>query len=460
MTEDLFNNVDSVEQKEFTRNVNLNAYTKPKREALIKDYLPRGAYYGCLYGESGSGKTFVALDMALTVASGIGNWHGIPAEEGKVAYLTKEGNVSLDTRIKCWADYHKVSYNKIFSNLVELAYDTTDPAKIVMNDSIPEYSILKQELKRKGPFAFIVLDTYLEFFDGDNENDSVEVQKFNISAKGFATELNTNLMVIHHSKKFYSTEELRTKDPYFVPSDGRGSSALKGALDYQFSLGGKIREEAGSRFMISKMKDGKLEGKDSSIIFKGELVELKELGTDKYGEYESSLVPIRTDAKIILDPNVREQKEWLERMLDSGKLPYTMFYLFRLKEDPKSSMVDAYFESDDLKELLPDYLEKKKVSSNELNPKQGGFIGRMIKAGLLSVELIGRKCDGKYRYTLTNLYSYDNPEDNKWNLDSWETKKAELEKSYQEKKDNLEVTDSEEVTDSTVMNNLIDSKNS
>lgn len=393
--------------KGFVKGLDLNRYTKPNKEWLIKDYLPRGVYYGSMYGASGSGKSFIALDMQLHIASGLALWHGIKCEQAKVAYLTKEGNSSIPTRVKCWADYHKADYKQIRENFFVLSPDR-NYTSIVMNQGTQEYKDLIAELKEKGPFGLVTLDTFMEFFDGDDENGSVEMQEFNIAVKNFAKELKTNVFVIHHCGKWNIKEA--KEDPYFLVPDGRGSSALKGALDYQFGVGGRIKSKYGAKLMITKTKDGNLEGEESEIYFYGNKYELTDLGTDKYGEYESSLVIERGGESKKLYYQTRNDKETIESLIEEGLIKVE--YRLKLPNGPKML---PFITSDDLKDNITEIIGEasKKEISNQLNPKQEGrLIARLIQAGLIDAEKIGR---GSYRY-----YIQDNPvyEDNNgiWKL--------------------------------------------
>src|ERR671939_1190480 len=58
-----------------------------------------------LFGPSGGGKTFVAFDLALAIATGQ-PWLGEPVEAGYVVYATGEGLSGLARRIQAWRDAH------------------------------------------------------------------------------------------------------------------------------------------------------------------------------------------------------------------------------------------------------------------------------------------------------------------------------------------------------------------
>jgi AAA domain len=58
-----------------------------------------------LTGKRGSGKSFVALDMAGCVSLGI-SWHGRAAKQGAVLYIAAEGAPGLRARVRAWEDHH------------------------------------------------------------------------------------------------------------------------------------------------------------------------------------------------------------------------------------------------------------------------------------------------------------------------------------------------------------------
>jgi hypothetical protein len=68
---------------------------------LIKGWLPDSGL-AMLFGPSGAGKTFAALSMAASIASGKA-WHGHRVTQGSVIYLAGEGHYGLRMRVAAWA---------------------------------------------------------------------------------------------------------------------------------------------------------------------------------------------------------------------------------------------------------------------------------------------------------------------------------------------------------------------
>ena len=69
---------------------------------LTSQYLVKGiietAAVALIYGESGCGKTFLTLDLALHVAAGW-EWFGRKVRQGRVVYVAAEAGASIERRV-------------------------------------------------------------------------------------------------------------------------------------------------------------------------------------------------------------------------------------------------------------------------------------------------------------------------------------------------------------------------
>ena len=59
-----------------------------------------------IFGERNVGKSFVAVDLGLSVASGR-SWHGYSTTVGNVLYLAGEGAIGLPSRRRAWVQHHR-----------------------------------------------------------------------------------------------------------------------------------------------------------------------------------------------------------------------------------------------------------------------------------------------------------------------------------------------------------------
>jgi hypothetical protein len=76
----------------------------PRTEYLIDGFVQKRGI-NLLIGDSGAGKTFVALDMCLAVATDT-PWHGRTVEPGKVLYVCGEGITGIYDRVEAWQTAH------------------------------------------------------------------------------------------------------------------------------------------------------------------------------------------------------------------------------------------------------------------------------------------------------------------------------------------------------------------
>src|ERR1041385_2966234 len=79
----------------------------PPIEWLVEDFIPKGALV-TLFGAPGLGKSFLALDACMCVASGM-PWLGRYAvEQGHTVYLPFEGVAGRGQRIRAWEAHHGI----------------------------------------------------------------------------------------------------------------------------------------------------------------------------------------------------------------------------------------------------------------------------------------------------------------------------------------------------------------
>jgi hypothetical protein len=108
-------------------------------KAWIEGVLPQGETV-LLFGERNVGKSFVAIDLGLSVASGR-PWHGRAARQGKVLYLAGEGAIGLPSRRRSWVQHHGVEAPRAF-RLRDAIVHLTNPAslaawrKVIVEDEI------------------------------------------------------------------------------------------------------------------------------------------------------------------------------------------------------------------------------------------------------------------------------------------------------------------------------------
>ena len=214
--------------------------------------------FGVIYGAPKRGKTFVALDMGLCVASGK-NWHDQAVRQGNVLYMAGEGVGGLKKRIKAWMIKNEASSELPFY-VMPTALNASSP------EDLGEFLRLIDDASIK--FSMIFIDTVARAMLGADENSSKDMGEFISTCDRIKEYAGATVVGIHHSGK---NEDLGM----------RGSNALLGAID------SSIRVSKDEDIVTVKFEDQKDDEPLEDITFKTEVVSV--------GISGSSLVLVKTD---------------------------------------------------------------------------------------------------------------------------------------------------------------------
>jgi len=192
--------------------------TEAGDEPLVLGFLDCGAM-SVLYGDSNVGKTFVALDIAASVASGR-TWNGRRVKKGLVVYVAAEGSRGIYKRIEAWRRSREIAEGSVKLALVPCPVDL----RSLQGDTKPLADLVrKAEADFGEPAVLIVVDTLSRALAGGDENSSVDMGAFiqNCDRLRFAT--STHLMVIHHTGKNKA-------------AGARGWSGVRAAIDTEIEI--------------------------------------------------------------------------------------------------------------------------------------------------------------------------------------------------------------------------------
>jgi len=192
--------------------------TRP--EPLIEGFIQEQEAV-CLYGVPNGGKSFLALDWALCVATGKPWLDTYAVKQGPVIYMAGEGAPSLQRRVQAWCDYHKI-------HEINGAYFQLRPLPLRDEDVITEIQAtletFAEPIRGEGDEAamstrLIVVDTLSQFFGGGDENGP-DMALFVNNLRRLSHDADTAVLIVHHSNKGGIQE--------------RGHTALRGNLDVMF----------------------------------------------------------------------------------------------------------------------------------------------------------------------------------------------------------------------------------
>lgn len=182
---------------------------------LIDQYIEEDALT-VMYGPPGKGKSFVAIDLACCIASGI-KFHGHKVKQGVSIYVAGEGHNGIARRLHAWAQHN----SDVVPELMFISEAPTDLSKahnvVLVAEAVQQIA----DTTGKTP-VLIVIDTMARNFGGD-ENSATDVGQFIRNVDALRRKWKATVLIVHHSGKD-------------AERGARGSSALKGAADAEYEV--------------------------------------------------------------------------------------------------------------------------------------------------------------------------------------------------------------------------------
>lgn len=196
---------------------------------FIDEVIPR-AGLGLIYGESGSGKSFLVIDMMVAIAQGF-SWRGHEVEQGRVVYIAAEGASGIKKRFSALQVAEEVDLATLDVLILEQA------PNLLRDDDIS----LAEVIEAAGGASLIVVDTLAQTTPGANENSSEDIGLALNRCKRLHEATGAMVILIHHSGKD-------------AARGARGWSGIKGALDCEIEVS---RFNDSTRLAkVTKQKDG------------------------------------------------------------------------------------------------------------------------------------------------------------------------------------------------------------
>ena len=321
-----------------------NEYFKKKQPQkwLIKNWIPERGI-GMLYGDSSTGKTFIAIDLMLSISTGQSKWFGsrIDDERRSVVYLCGEGADGNAQRIGAWI---KAKNNETGDTgsfyVIEDEFNLDNPFNA---------EALIRAIRSKVHIApsFIVIDTLNCYFSG-NENDATSARLFNFSCKKLSKEFDAFVLIIHHTGK--------NRD---YKGEARGSSAFFGAMDT--SIFASIVREHTISLKVNKQKNGKI---PEELLLSSEVITLDTWNMDSDSSYPSSLIFTRAE-KSFYEGIEKDKKLLISFLEKTGKEEFSL-------KETKEAMKDLGFSADTI--------------YNSFSRGRSNFLSRLVKAGIIDEE--------------------------------------------------------------------------
>ncbi|MDA9121991.1 AAA family ATPase [Paracoccaceae bacterium] len=239
---DVFQEQGSVETKQLLKTLIL-----PKSKLLTRisdiefkapEYLIPGMIESCaqimVIGASGAGKSFVALGIALCIASGA-PYNDRTVEKGLVVSINGEGHRGIPGRVDAWCVKNGIKKTDLDFYISDRAVNMTNA------ETFRELqSELDEIVRLRGTPKMIVVDTLARATGGADENSSKDMGLFIEGCGELIVKYKCTILLIHHTGHNNTTR-------------ARGSSALFAAADAELIVEAIGKDDITVKFQ--KMKD-------------------------------------------------------------------------------------------------------------------------------------------------------------------------------------------------------------
>lgn len=202
---------------------------------IVEDVLTTGAM-SVFYGESNSGKTYLVLDLAKSIAKGI-PWLGRRTTQGCVIYVAAEGAKTIERRLRAIRETepnepdYPLGVVKTSINMASSTADTELLAALALTRA-REWSTTP---------CLIVIDTLSRVLAGGNENDSTDMGALVRNSDLLRELTGAHILWVHHAGKD-------------TTKGARGHSLLRAAVDTEVEI---LHDEASGirTAKIAKQRD-------------------------------------------------------------------------------------------------------------------------------------------------------------------------------------------------------------
>lgn len=203
---------------------------QPPMEFLIEKMIPKNSV-GFLFGEGGTFKSFLALDIAWVTSSGIGHWNGLEAGKAKVRYYCGEGSDGLGQRTRALKEKYNITPHTSMLSVVT--------KKVDLHKKFDE---IEEEYQEELP-DITIFDTLSACSGSANlDNNTSHAQQIMDKCFRLARYNGGSVLIIGH------TPESNSKKL-------RGPGALKNASDYMLHMMVEDKDKGTIRLSSSRSKE-------------------------------------------------------------------------------------------------------------------------------------------------------------------------------------------------------------
>lgn len=243
----------------------------PEPTWIIDGILPENGY-SLIYGKRSTKKSFIALDIGLSLATKT-SYHGRTVKPGRVVYFAGEGFRGNRRRVSAWFKARELNADDYAKNFALVPFtgkwDTAAGRETVQT--------LLHEIAKDGPISLVIIDTARRAMSGD-ENAPSAVGQFLDGVGDVCRQFNCGQLIVHHAGKDES-------------KGARGGGPFEDDADAVFHVTKASNDIV--RFKCTKQKDDEA---DWTMLFRAHSILL---GCEAEGKQITSLaLLLDVDAKV------------------------------------------------------------------------------------------------------------------------------------------------------------------
>jgi hypothetical protein len=229
----------------------------PPLSWTVRGVLPASGL-AAIYGEPGSGKSFLAIDLAARISAGLPDWFGHQIFQRDVVYAALEGGRGIQQRFAAWDSVNGVRADRV--KFLLSGFTLLSEADVARLTAAVTSNVSQG--------AVIIIDTLAQATPGADENTGKDMGLVLQAAKYIADAVDGLVILVHHSGKETSRGL-------------RGHSSLNAAMDAVINV---ERDKLTDRrsWRVTKMKDAE-DGATGHFT-----LERVDLGPDGFGGRASS----------------------------------------------------------------------------------------------------------------------------------------------------------------------------
>ncbi len=192
-----------------------------------------------IYGDSNSGKTFIALNMAFHVSKGL-DWNGRKVKYGLIVYVAAEGGSKIKRRLAalqaCQGDLSAPPLFALVRYPIDLRSNDANLKQLI--------ALIKgAEQAASTKCVWIIVDTLSRAMAGGDENSPVDMGRIVTAADKIRDETKAHFSFVHHTGKD-------------AARGARGHSLLRAATDTEIEIADGVLTATKQRDMESGLSLG------------------------------------------------------------------------------------------------------------------------------------------------------------------------------------------------------------